>query len=73
MVPIHWLFLVVAVVVNCTDTILCFLILDDWCRVKLSTSNPSVTSDYINASYMPVGITVFNKAPPHCELIKNAS
>uniref|UniRef100_A0A3B4VN80 protein-tyrosine-phosphatase n=2 Tax=Seriola dumerili TaxID=41447 RepID=A0A3B4VN80_SERDU len=25
----------------------------DWCRVKLSTSNPDETSDYINASYMP--------------------
>ncbi|KAG7239064.1 hypothetical protein INR49_030224, partial [Caranx melampygus] len=25
----------------------------DWCRVKLSTSNPNETSDYINASYMP--------------------
>ncbi|XP_035524593.1 receptor-type tyrosine-protein phosphatase H isoform X2 [Morone saxatilis] len=25
----------------------------DWCRVKLTTSNPNVTSDYINASYMP--------------------
>ncbi|KAM7370884.1 hypothetical protein PAMP_010394 [Pampus punctatissimus] len=25
----------------------------DWCRVKLSTSNHSGTSDYINASYMP--------------------
>ena len=35
----------------------CFLILDDWCRVKLTTSDPNATSDYINASYMPVGIT----------------
>ncbi|XP_029383492.1 receptor-type tyrosine-protein phosphatase H isoform X6 [Echeneis naucrates] len=25
----------------------------DWCRVKLTTSNPNETSDYINASYMP--------------------
>uniref|UniRef100_A0A3Q3M2J0 protein-tyrosine-phosphatase n=1 Tax=Mastacembelus armatus TaxID=205130 RepID=A0A3Q3M2J0_9TELE len=25
----------------------------DWCRVKLTTSNPSQTSDYINASYLP--------------------
>ncbi|XP_059180532.1 receptor-type tyrosine-protein phosphatase H-like [Centropristis striata] len=25
----------------------------DWCRVKLATSNPDGTSDYINASYMP--------------------
>lgn len=25
----------------------------DWCRVKLTTSNLSETSDYINASYMP--------------------
>uniref|UniRef100_A0A3P9KWZ6 protein-tyrosine-phosphatase n=1 Tax=Oryzias latipes TaxID=8090 RepID=A0A3P9KWZ6_ORYLA len=25
----------------------------DWCRVKLSTSGPSETLDYINASYMP--------------------
>ncbi|XP_029311807.1 receptor-type tyrosine-protein phosphatase H-like isoform X2 [Cottoperca gobio] len=25
----------------------------DWCRVKLTTSNPNGTSDYINASYMP--------------------
>ncbi|XP_034716486.1 receptor-type tyrosine-protein phosphatase H-like isoform X2 [Etheostoma cragini] len=25
----------------------------DWCRVKLTTSNPNNTSDYINASYMP--------------------
>ncbi|XP_030256612.1 receptor-type tyrosine-protein phosphatase H-like isoform X3 [Sparus aurata] len=25
----------------------------DWCRVKLTTSNPNSTSDYINASYMP--------------------
>ncbi|XP_062298054.1 receptor-type tyrosine-protein phosphatase H-like [Scomber scombrus] len=25
----------------------------DWCRVKLSTSNPTGASDYINASYMP--------------------
>ncbi|XP_051273468.1 receptor-type tyrosine-protein phosphatase H isoform X3 [Dicentrarchus labrax] len=25
----------------------------DWCRVKLTTSDPNVTSDYINASYMP--------------------
>ncbi|XP_068439578.1 receptor-type tyrosine-protein phosphatase H-like [Clinocottus analis] len=25
----------------------------DWCRVKLSTSGPNETSDYINASYMP--------------------
>ncbi|XP_071319679.1 receptor-type tyrosine-protein phosphatase H-like isoform X2 [Trachinotus anak] len=25
----------------------------DWCRVKLSTSHPNETSDYINASYMP--------------------
>nr|XP_020461983.1 receptor-type tyrosine-protein phosphatase H-like [Monopterus albus] len=25
----------------------------DWCRVKLATSNPNETSDYINASYMP--------------------
>lgn len=30
-------------------------ILDDWCRVKLSKSSPD-TSDFINASYMPVGI-----------------
>uniref|UniRef100_A0A8C9XVW4 protein-tyrosine-phosphatase n=1 Tax=Sander lucioperca TaxID=283035 RepID=A0A8C9XVW4_SANLU len=29
------------------------LILDDWCRVKLTTSNLNNTSDYINASYMP--------------------
>lgn len=61
-----WLFLVVAVVVTCSDPILCFLTPDDWCRVKLSTVNPNVTSDYINASYMPVGIT----APPYCELMK---
>lgn len=65
MVPIPWLNLVVAVVVNCSDAILCFLIPDDWCRVRLSTLNPNVTSDYINASYMPVGITVCNKAPPY--------
>lgn len=65
MVPIPWLILVVAVVVNCSDAILCFLIPDDWCRVRLSTLNPGVTSDYINASYMPVGITVCNKAPPY--------
>ncbi|XP_036936482.1 receptor-type tyrosine-protein phosphatase H-like isoform X3 [Acanthopagrus latus] len=26
---------------------------DDWCRVKLTTSDPNATSDYINASYMP--------------------
>ncbi|XP_040923282.1 receptor-type tyrosine-protein phosphatase H-like isoform X3 [Toxotes jaculatrix] len=25
----------------------------DWCRVRLTTSNSNVTSDYINASYMP--------------------
>ncbi|KAK9530484.1 hypothetical protein VZT92_011980 [Zoarces viviparus] len=25
----------------------------DWCRVKLTTSNPNESSDYINASYMP--------------------
>ncbi|XP_067433235.1 receptor-type tyrosine-protein phosphatase H-like [Thunnus thynnus] len=25
----------------------------DWCRVRLTTSNPNGTSDYINASYMP--------------------
>ncbi|XP_056286341.1 receptor-type tyrosine-protein phosphatase H-like isoform X2 [Pseudoliparis swirei] len=25
----------------------------DWCRVKLSASNPNETSDYINACYMP--------------------
>ncbi|TDG98222.1 hypothetical protein EPR50_G00214830 [Perca flavescens] len=25
----------------------------DWCRVKLTTSDPNKTSDYINASYMP--------------------
>ncbi|XP_050922375.1 receptor-type tyrosine-protein phosphatase H isoform X9 [Lates calcarifer] len=25
----------------------------DWCRVRLNTSNPNGTSDYINASYMP--------------------
>lgn len=29
--------------------------LDDWCRVKLTKSSPTA-SDYINASYMPVGI-----------------
>lgn len=31
------------------------LLLDDWCRVKLSKLSPTA-SDYINASYMPVGI-----------------
>ncbi|XP_070707342.1 receptor-type tyrosine-protein phosphatase eta-like [Pempheris klunzingeri] len=25
----------------------------DWCRVKLTTPDPNVTPDYINASYMP--------------------
>ncbi|XP_019126620.2 receptor-type tyrosine-protein phosphatase H isoform X2 [Larimichthys crocea] len=25
----------------------------DWCRVKLTTSNPNEPSDYINANYMP--------------------
>ncbi|XP_030255654.1 receptor-type tyrosine-protein phosphatase H-like [Sparus aurata] len=25
----------------------------DWCRVKLTTSDPNATSDYINASYIP--------------------
>lgn len=39
-----------------SPTLVCSFILDDWSRVKLAVSNPNETSDYINASYMPVGI-----------------
>lgn len=35
----------------------CPVCLDDWSRVRLNTPNPAMVSDYINASYMPVGIT----------------
>lgn len=45
-------------------------ILDDWCRVKLSKSSPDA-SDYINASYMPVGINdpLMKKREPFIHLL----